>query len=69
MFDNREFLIFQSLSKFIICKLIHDLGDCTIVEHRMLKIFHVEIILVKRSTIYGLYILEGSNVVHFSQVS
>ena len=65
MFDDRELLIhnvryvLELKQNLLSISMFDDLGYCTRVERGMFKISHDEVIIVKRSKICGLYILEG----------
>lgn len=43
--------------------MFDDISYCTRVEHEMLNISHNEVNITKGYIIYGLYTLEGSNIV------
>ena len=62
--------MFQNSTDFVLSiSMFDDLGYCTRAEHGVLKIPPDELIIVKGSKIYGLYILEGSNVISHSSLT
>ena len=69
MFDDREFLLCnvryvpEVRKNLLSISMFDDIGYYIIFKHDVLKISLVKVIIAKWSKIYGLHILESSNVV------